>query len=344
MEGQGGPAHPNTSPVLPTSLPRRQGPAEGILKTIMGLRGLSISEESTFDFEPSQEWIRWPGTRYGQDSPHLQFAKTTKASRGKHGSSPVKQARPSKIRKPKAASPIKKRPAQPSTTHGVIPKRDPPIHFLTLPPELRNRIYELIAVQREPHYPQIRPVWALGKRMLSNDRCFPLEPSLAIVNHQLREEILSIFYGCNRFAFKASEIEVLHDIRMTSPALQKKWAIARPASQYLQQVELHVLARRLSVDAMITIKLKKLPDGGVEITHDSEESGYCCCVEDDVVAETLIEARGRNDLMRILQVLTAKRVVKLGRAGMRKSVGLFAFPANRCPDCQKHRLTLVGGG
>ncbi|KAK0909277.1 hypothetical protein LTR57_016462 [Friedmanniomyces endolithicus] len=63
MEVQGGPAHPNTSPALPTSLPRRQGPAEGILKTIMGLRGLSISDESTFDFEPSQEWIRWPGTR-----------------------------------------------------------------------------------------------------------------------------------------------------------------------------------------------------------------------------------------------------------------------------------------
>ncbi|TKA62005.1 hypothetical protein B0A55_11590 [Friedmanniomyces simplex] len=345
MESQGGPSQPDTTPAPPTSPPRREGPAEGILKTIMRLRGLSISEQSTFDFEPAQEWKRWPGARYGQDSPHLQYAKGTKSSRDKHASSPVKPTRPTKARKPKAPSPVKKKPAQPSTTHGVIPARDPPVHFLTLPPELRNRIYELIAVREGPHYPQVRPVWKPGKRRECSDRRFPLEPSLALANHQLREEMLSIFYGCNRFKFRASESEVLHAFRMTSPAMLKMWRAARPASHYLQQVELQVVVQRLPLDGKVTFELKKLVDGGVEITHDMAENvGYCCCLEDEAVAETLIEARGENDLMHVLHILSSKRVAKLARIGTWVDHGLYEMPAERCVHCRKPRVTNVGGG
>ncbi|KAK5721711.1 hypothetical protein LTR15_006302 [Elasticomyces elasticus] len=321
---------------------RRDEPPEGILKTIMNLRGLNISEESTFDFEPPEQWRPWPGARYGQESPHLQFAKATKATRAKHAATPIKPTRPAKARKPKAASPVKQKPSQPSTLRGVIPQRVPPAHLLTLPPELRNRVYELVAVHDEPQYPQLRPVLAKDRvngQRLSDDRRFPLEPSLALVNHQLREEVLSVFYGCNRFIFKNSML--LPSFRMTSPTMQKLWKAARPASHYLQQIELHVTSQRLPLDYAVTFKIKRLLDGGFEISHDmAEKTSYCCCLEDSAIAETMIQARGESDVMHVLHILCTKRNVKLADVAVWGEDGLYMMPATRCEHCEKANIVM----
>ncbi|KAK3075746.1 hypothetical protein LTR53_000684 [Teratosphaeriaceae sp. CCFEE 6253] len=324
-------------------------PPEGILKMIMSLRGLSVSDESKFDFEPRETWKRWPGARYGQDSPHLQFAKGTKAGRGKHPSSPAKPSRPTKARKPKAVSPAKPKPLQPSTVHGVIPKRDVPLHLLTLPPELRNRIYELLAVHDEPLYPQLRPVWKTGgKRRACDIRRFPLEPSLSLANRQIREELLSIFYGSNRFVFKPSEQDLLQKYSMTAPLNLGKWAVLRSASRCLRHIEWKVKARRYIPGPSIGFKITKSSDGEVEITHDLDGSmlSYCPCLEDQAIAGTMVEARGETDLMRILQILAQQRQHKLalnGRWDEEKEM-YERVPPTRCEHCEKRVIPYVGAG
>lgn len=58
--------------------------------------------------------------------------------------------------------------------------------FLNLPAELRNRIYHLVVVKKEP----IR---------LSEERFIALDPPITATNWQVRDETIPIFYSSNTF-------------------------------------------------------------------------------------------------------------------------------------------------
>jgi len=161
----------------------------------------------------------------------------------------------------------------------------------------------------------------------------------------LKTEVLSTFYGCNRFIFKASEQAVLQAYRMTLPTEQKLWRNERPDSQYLQKVSLEFTAQKLPLDTTITFVIKKLHDGGVEITHNAaEKTSYCCCHEDAAVAETLIDARGESDPMHAMKILCAKRIAKLTELGAWEYDGMYRVPPTRCEHCGKSSIRSVGGG
>ncbi|KAF7198520.1 hypothetical protein HII31_00259 [Pseudocercospora fuligena] len=62
--------------------------------------------------------------------------------------------------------------------------------LLDLPPELRNRIYEYVVVEENILIPSI---------CHHRERTYAVQPAITKVNRQIRDESLSVFYGCNKF-------------------------------------------------------------------------------------------------------------------------------------------------
>jgi hypothetical protein len=315
----------------------------------MGLRGLSITEESTFDFEPPSTWTQWPSARYGQHSPHLQYAKGTKSPRRKHQTTPSKPTRPSKSRKPKATARTKKVVPEPTQGHGPIPPRDLPINLLNLPPELRNRIYELLTVHDKPLRPQLRPVWRLhGKRRTREVGSYPREPSLSLVNRQLRDEVLSIFYGSNRFVFKESESHLLDEHNMTTTTVQQTWVATRPATRFIKHIDLRIpIEPDWNVSSTIDYTFSLNHDGHASIAYDTLSDESCMCLEDEAIAETMVTAVSNPDLMSLMFALERKRRGKLdvmGQVSTRKGKKTFLMLAKKCGECGKPVLKVASGG
>ena len=86
-------------------------------------------------------------------------------------------------------------------------------YLLKLPPELRNYIYTLVVVDKDPlpAYLARRTVLpprsdasssqSYKRRTIVERKIFPLNPSLAATSKQLRGEVLPIFYSENIFIF-----------------------------------------------------------------------------------------------------------------------------------------------
>lgn len=349
-------------PALPTELFPQ--PRVGILKTIMKLRGLSIADESTFDFEPPASAPQWPSVRYGRDSPHLQYANASKLARNKHNASPSKTGRPIKSRKPKISPPKPKQASDaPSTTHLPLPKRDTPLHLLSLPRELRDDIYGYIATSTEPLYPQIRRIWLRPQkhgRPKRKSHVFPREPSAALANRQLHHEVLSTFYGSNHFiltrpiaAVRAAApwLDATYFDVTTLPA-QKMWCdIRKGVSPFLRKVDLQLTFRRSLVSkATITIEFRRAASGQVDIRGPSRPDNHCLCVEEGCVKKVKAErdVQANQDVLHMLQAFSQARketwepliayTFKHDEGFSRVRLGESA-----CEDCGRQTFLYVGG-
>ncbi|KAK4544127.1 hypothetical protein LTR36_004625 [Oleoguttula mirabilis] len=320
-------------------------PSEGILKTIMALRGLDISAASTFDFTLPAGSTAWPAPHYGPDSPHPQTAKQSQLTQTKRRQAPSTPTRPGKSRKPMSTPAKKARPA-PSRGHGPIPKRDQPLTLLNLPGELRDTIYDVLAIHERLLYPQYRPVHTPGGRKVL--RRYPQEPTLALVNRQLRREVLSMFYGFNVFVFRRSEGELLQSFSMTDTVWLTRWHCdCTPAlSGYLRNIELRLDAHSREGPLTLTYKLHKTAEGRIDVTHDLADTGYCHCLEDEAVAEMRAHMVGLSDLVRVATVLSRKRKMKLVAFAKRDDDegGLFKMPTATCLYCRKKHLEHVSAG
>ncbi|KAK5686523.1 hypothetical protein LTS10_002643 [Elasticomyces elasticus] len=84
--------------------------------------------------------------------------------------------------------------------------------LLGLPPELRNRIFELAVV--EPFAISIGQSVnrRLPNRTIAHDRAILQQPPLTRVNHQTRSEALAIFYGQNTFVVDHSSFDIRSDV------------------------------------------------------------------------------------------------------------------------------------
>ncbi|KAK5138424.1 hypothetical protein LTR08_000010 [Meristemomyces frigidus] len=313
----------------------------GILKTIMGLRGLDISAESKFDFTLPRSCKEWPAPHYGPDSPHPQHVKDSRKLQNKRRHGVSIPSRPAKASKPKIVSVRKARP-QPSRTHGPMPKRDLPLHLLNLPGEMRNLIYDLLVLRPSPIYPQFRPVHKLGQRKVL--RRYPREPKLALVNHQLRHEVLSVFYGANLIVFRRSEGELLQSFNMTVASWLTAWHCGcTPAvSAYLRYVELQFTVYTNDGDFRLSYELIKSAEGHIDVTHNLADTEYCCCLEDEASAEIRTQMVGLTDLVRVATVLSRKRRSKLiafATRGEKEEEGTFMMPTTACLYCRKNHPT-----
>ncbi|KAK5119641.1 hypothetical protein LTR85_007470 [Meristemomyces frigidus] len=320
-------------------------PGEGILKTIMALRGLDISAPSDFDFILPADCPQWPAPHYGPDSPHLQAAKGSRQPKTKRRHAPSTPSTPAKTCKPRS-TPAKKAKPEPTRGHLPIPKRDQPLRLLTLPGELRDMIYDLLAVREGPLFPQYRPVHMRGGRKVL--RRYPQEPTLALVNKQLRHEVLSSLYASNVFVFRRSEEQLLQSFSMTDTVWMTRWHCdCTPAlSGYLRNVELQLDARAREGPLTLTYTLKKMAEGRIDVMHDLADTGYCHCLEDEAVAEMRAQMVGLSDLVRVATVLSRRRKTKLMALAKQddEEDGMFKMPTATCLYCRKKHLKHVSGG
>ncbi|KAF2774481.1 hypothetical protein EJ03DRAFT_323053 [Teratosphaeria nubilosa] len=334
--------------VQTTTSPRDSSePSEGILKTIMGLRGLDISQESLFDFELPPGSTEWPLSPYGPQSPHLQYAKGRRSARDKRCSAVASPARPIKARKPKRSTSAKRK-AEPRQDHGPLPPRDEPLHLLNLPGELRDIIYDILCLRKDQLYAQLRPTLQKeGRHLRKILRRHPTEPILALVNKQLRREVLSVFYGANSFVFRRSNETLLEKYSMTNPIHLARFMT--PATCFIRKVELKFEAKGgLGIQFHFSHKLRKSQAEVVTISHDLAKT-YCSCLEDNAVAETLAEGNtsgvGR-DLVGLASLLSIQRQNKLDGVAHKDQLegGMYKLPTARCVLCHRANLAHVSAG
>jgi len=314
----------------------------------MAFRGIDIGQESLFDFSLPPGCINWPLEQYGPQSPHLDFVKghSHKSPHIKRRPLPVSPSRPIKARRPKPSTVAKRKP-EPTKEHGPLPERDQPLHLLDLPGELRDMIYDILALRDEPQYAQLRPVLERnGRRLVHLVRRHPQEPVLALVNKQLRHEVLSVFYGTNRFIFRSSHEPLLEAHSMAKHTAIGRWKTTQTG--YLRHIELKLDARKsLGLPFTVTYVLKKGQDGQIKITHSLGGTDYCRCIEDDAVASTLSKRpQGDNDLVAVTVFLSCVRELKLRAVAKQDDdeMGMYKMPTTKCVICHKTNLMHVSGG
>lgn len=309
----------------------------GFLNAIASLRGLHIS--STFDFNLPENCQVWPFEQYGPHSPHASFAKRaiqkgTRAVRRKRQCRPVSATRPIKVRKSSASSPKNKNLEQHIKQYGPVPTRDRPLHLLELPRELRDLIYDIIALRDGIQIAQLRTVFHFdGRKLLKLIRRYPLEPSLSCVNKQLRHEVLSIFYGTNRFLLRSSS-EPLLDIATHSTLLGQS-----QFTRHLRHLEMKwdaLLPQRHQGSRPFNYVLKRSFDGRCSITHDLVDKDFCHCVADRAMRLAMNESEEDANLLYLARLLRWA-LVKLTALVPKDeaSVGTHGLPTAHCVSCGK---------
>jgi hypothetical protein len=319
-----------------------------ILNTTAALGHLQISPQTMFNFEPPEGTVKWPLEPYGPRPPHLEFAKARKPARGKRQPVQANPSRPMKTRKPKTQAVTKPRKAEPSKGHGPLPEREEPLHLLNLPGELRDILYDILVLQDQPLHPQLRPVLKReGRRLVRVIRRHPLEPTLALVNKQLRHEVLSVFYGANRFILRISTESQLEVYSMTQAANITRFMTANTV--FLRHLTLEVEARgRLGFTFSFIYTFKKAQDGKLSIKHSLAGMPYCTCLENQAVAATLAThdtSVGAN-LAGLAALLGKIRTAKLSEVAEvdKEEKRMYKMPTSACPVCHNPYLSFVRGG
>lgn len=314
----------------------------GFLSTIASLRGLQIS--STFDFDIPEDCQAWPFEQYGPHSPHLDFTSGpfrigTKAIRCKRQSRPALVARPIKLRKSKAWS-AKKDLEQPIGQYGPVSKRNQSLNLLELPGELRDLIYEIIALRDGIQTAQLRTVFQLdGRKLLKLVRRYPLEPSLSCVNKQLRREVLSIFYGTNRFLIRSSSKPFL-DIASHSRLLRNS-----QFTRHLRHLEIKqdvLLPMHYQGSQPSTYVLKRDCLGRCSITHVLADEDLCSCLADRASHLATNQSVEVTNLLHLATLLRWALVKLTTLVPKDDKNGTHRFPTSHCMSCGKRVYANAG--
>ncbi|KAK4629709.1 hypothetical protein CLAFUW4_07668 [Fulvia fulva] len=273
-----------------------------------------------FDFEPPTTSRTWPGLKYGLHSLHKRLQKPMKP-------------RPSSVRKhsrhddsrqiirPKKVPSTKKMKQQtdlPSVMRSVA-SRNPPLHLLGLPAEIRNSIWSLLAVRDGPieaQLRQIQPCRRLSKLRGRVIRKFPQKPAVAGVSHQVRREVLSIFYGANQFIFEKNACKLFEDYSITNPIMMQKWSPPTDIANFMSHVDIkfHAFPKRSLDPLSIVFELRKVRDGKATIKvvlekgkkkKAAQADQLCLCEELDVVG--MVQSELDKDLMHVAMSLVKKR-------------------------------------
>lgn len=275
-----------------------------------------------FEFDAPTTCRRWPGLRFGSFCLHKQIPKANSKMKSrlkkpsvkkherlddiKHGVHPRKAA----THKPKKARIHVPAPAMSLP----IASRNPPLHLMALPAEVKNEIWTLLCVRSDPIEAQLRLIQT-GKRGRVVTRRFPQEPSLAAANKQLRKEVLSLFYGLNKFVFETSVLKALKDLDMTNIATIEKWKPRSDVVSFISQVDIRLAAG--GAGSMVAMyEIRRLTDAAVTITVDyrsarkkgqwSKVRGTCLCGE-EAIAQFGEDTCGKEDLVGVVMALLRRR-------------------------------------
>lgn len=198
--------------------------------------------------------------------------------------------------------------------------KHPPTHLLTLPGELRNQIYRILCPTGESIQAQFRTV--INPRKGRSDKAhavrrLPLEPALAMVCQQLHREVLSLFYGENKFIFHKRDVPWIHFAQHTPfPMTHEKsiaaWSPRLGFASALRHVELHFKVKHTTHRAFcIQYKLSKSADGVIRLTNNADADAYCACGENQALLQIRTEVEkdgsGTQDLLSLAARLSAVR-------------------------------------
>ncbi|TKA31371.1 hypothetical protein B0A50_02216 [Salinomyces thailandicus] len=313
----------------------------------MALRGLDISAESKFEFTLPKGCKIWPAPQYGQYSPHVEGSKAPNPSARRRRQSILN--RPAKAAKARMArrSAVKEVGPEPSCSHLPLTPRDKPLHFLTIPGELRDMVYDLIVPRNTKIIAQNRPCFERrpgrkGSREII--RRYPLEPKIAQVSRQSRKEVLSIFYAANTFIFRRSQNRLLRNFSITDPAWLSKWFQGCPSSEFLRRVTLQFDACTRNVLYSVTFTLEKDSEEQIRAAHDFNKPQYCACLENTLVTQVLNPVTMSSNLAYVATMLAWRRRNAVLILGVRDdgADGMYRFPTARCLICHKRHPTHVG--
>lgn len=307
-------------------------------------RGLVLVDDPSprlFEFDPPTYCQRWPGLRFGPFCLHKQLPKpvhktkmTNKSSEKKHGLD-VKHGTTS--RKSATSKPKKARTKVPAPSiSSTVASRNPPLHLLDLPAEIKNEIYTLLAVQTDPIEAQLRPIQT-GRKGKIVIRRFPQEPTLAAVNKQLRQEVLSLFYGLNKFVFEKSTSAALKDYDVTSLTTMSNWKPRCDVVNFLTQLEMR-FDLSIASSTSVSFMLRRQVDTSVSVSVKSWKSNkqkrgwysMCMCAE-EIVRRHIERVAGQEDLVEVAMALVIKR---------REVLSTTAIPLDRTP-CEKCGFDMI---
>lgn len=273
-----------------------------------------------FEFDAPTTCRKWPGLRFASFCLHTQIPKHSSKTKSSKKSSEKKHGRLEDLKhgsRPRTATTHKPKNSHPTvlapTISSPIASRNPPLCLMDLPAEVRNEIWTLLTVQKDPIEAQLRPIQS-GKRGKITIRRFPQEPLLASVNKQLRREVLSLFYGTNKFVFEKSAYSVLKDLNMTEIATMKTWKPRKDVAGFLTHIDiLFELSFGMSVaygihlnDTALTIDVK----ARYNKKKGSLQRSVCLCGEQAIAkyVKTTCQARGSDrDLMEVAVELVDRR-------------------------------------
>ncbi|KAM3419808.1 hypothetical protein BST61_g3139 [Cercospora zeina] len=326
---------------------------------------LNLAEEGgypRFDFSLPSTCPSWPGPRFGTFSLHKIISKVALKSGSEKDQSngDVKVVWTPRLR-PKPPR-TKLRHEEPTKCGALVTHRFPPLRLLNLPPEIRNSVWNLLAVRRDPVEAQLRriqPCKKITPHRKTFIRRFPQEPTAASVSKQMRHEILSIFYGTNQFILERNACSMFAHLSMLSSPNILRWKPRADLAAFLTSVELRFNALEKSLAmAQIVYALRRGPDGSTTIEVKTEKSGkqkkksvedqYCLCDELAVVqAVSEVASKDRQlDLAESALNVVRKRHATIFAAPVMQNskTGNFYPPNPVCDRCEKATFEIVYKG
>ncbi|KAK3051177.1 hypothetical protein LTR09_007573 [Extremus antarcticus] len=322
------------------------------------------AEDFTFDFTPTST-ATWPGPAYDEkarfapgvfDEPRKSRPRSKlrspKRKLSQHDNS--QSLRSTKPPQDKGSSEHSKQKtiSRPIQYYGSPPPRDEPLHLLTLPGEIRNHIYNLLTVSRSPLIAQFKPIIRPHKGHTNGIvvRRFPREPTLALGNRQLRDEVLSTFYSKNKFLIRQTDNVDLKSHSLFLPEELQNWTPKWNMAASLMYIEVHFNARLLVGGKQTSeFVLRRSADGELRLTHRTEIEEYCMCFDQrmgrHLSALYEVKARPSGDLVYEIGGLIRRRGKQLeADEGMQGNGNKFRPKGLDCVDCGKAHLRMLENG
>lgn len=151
--------------------------------------------------------------------------------------------------------------------------------LLSLPTEIRNHIFTLVAVEAEP-------LLATTRKHGYRSYALPGPPALTRTCRQARREVLPIFYGANTLLF---------DTKRTNPAMWHDSASTqiRDASNHVTQIILRrernvVLDAKHTLHNKIEVEFYLDNTGKVRASYSGSFHVVCACIIKKVIRETVV--------------------------------------------------------
>ena len=321
------------------------------------------AEEFDFDFKLPAACKAWPFPPYDKQSLYApgvihkprparpktraKFSKRKLSHDGKQTTRPGMDRPNATIVKDEART---KKVVRPLQYYGVPRSREPPPHLLNLPGEIRNQIYRLVCVHSEPIVAQFRPI-IKPRAGVNNDtsRRFPFVPAVAMTCRQLQKEVLSMFYGENKFVFRQSEKQKLKHLAMTRPDMMEKWSPKFGFADALTHVELQFNAKSIFVSKIsLNYTFRKLSDGQMRVSTNSHELHYCTCFDTFLLwdLQEKLEAKiSPGDLISEARAFVISRAQQLrSDESMTQDGAGFTLCKHKCDDCGLSRLLELENG